>query len=141
MGTGESLCGSSRIPRIENHTRNSLRTDSTSPSRYLDNLSSRQKRGVSPVVIYDKNNDKYTSPLILDIRQKQEGEEKNIGGVKSSTLTPPTNRKLGSSSHDCHDNDNGKCKVNLNQERKPVRAPSPMNGKANAALKSSAAST
>ena len=134
--TGESLCGSSRIPRIENHTRNSLRTDSTSPSRYLDNLSSRQKRGVSPVVIYDKNNDKYTSPLILDIRKKQEGEEKNIGGVKSSTLTPPTNRKLGSSSHDCNDNDNSKCKVNLNQERKPVRAPSPMNGRANTALKS-----
>ena len=53
--TGESLGGSSRIPRIENHTRSSLRTDSTSPSRYLDNLSSRQKRGVSPVVIYDKN--------------------------------------------------------------------------------------
>ena len=96
--------GSSRIPRIESHLRCLPRTDSKSPSRYLDNLSSRQKRGESPVIIYDKKSDKYTSPLILDIRKKQEAEEKNIGGVKLSNLTPPTNRKLGSSSHDAASN-------------------------------------
>ena len=89
----DSPKGSSRIPRIETHLKPSCpRTDSTSPSRYLDNLSSRQKRGVSPVIICDKKSDKYTSPLILEIRRKKEDrEEKNIGGVKLSNLTPPTN--------------------------------------------------
>ena len=98
--------GSSRIPRIETHINKSQPrniSDSVSPSRYLDNLSSRQKRGESPVIIYDKNSDKYTSPLVLEIRKKHEttsSEEKNIGGVKLSNLTPPTSRKLGSLSHD-----------------------------------------
>ena len=98
--------GSSRIPRIESHINKSQQrniSESVSPSRYLDNLTSRQKRGVSPVIIHDKSSDKYTSPLILEIRKKHENtsrEEKNIGGVKLSNLTPPTSRKLGSLSHD-----------------------------------------
>ena len=100
--TRDSPKSSSRIPRIDSHLKPCpTRTDSHSPSRYLDNLSSRQKRGESPVIISDKKSDKYnTSPLILEIRKKQDREEKNIGGVKLSNLTPPTNRKLGSSSHD-----------------------------------------
>ena len=132
-----STRGSSRIPRIDTHiNKNQPRNiaESVSPSRYLDNLSSRQKRGESPVIIYDKNSDKYTSPLILEIRKKHEttsGEEKNIGGVKLSNLTPPTSRKLGSLSHDAATCDKNTEKVvisrsnNLHSETKTSAPSSP----------------
>ena len=144
-----SMKGSSRIPRIDTHinkTQPRNIADSVSPSRYLDNLSSRQKRGESPVIIYDKNNDKYTSPLILEIRKKHEttsSEEKNIGGVKLSNLTLPTSRKLGSLSHDAANCDKNTEKNvfiprtnNLHSETK-ISAPSSPRSAQRAALTSS----